>query len=306
MLDNASTLGPGSEPQSDDIEALQTDIMRFLSILAICLMVIFALVQAIPLESDKGKPSVDDSIVQRLEYLKNRIEELSRQEQALRLRIQAHHADLKTKRIEQAAVKRELDNVRNALTKEREHLENLQSEVKEKQKSKILSEKTIQGINSRIDERNRVLDGLEAKIEELKKKLKAGNGSTKPPSKKPVVGFSLKFKSEEALIRLIQGKRISFYVGLKGNYWKFSVIGNQIQLKRAAEGRLNVRRMDPETLPESLKEAASGKLASFSKGGINYFVNFPPDMLKQMERKMQTAQGGTLVVNITGKVDLIK
>ena len=72
-----------TEPQSDDIEALQTDTMRFLAILAICLMVIFALVQAIPMETkDQGIP-IDD-LQQKLKNLKERIIQLSSQEQTLR------------------------------------------------------------------------------------------------------------------------------------------------------------------------------------------------------------------------------
>ena len=306
MFDNANILDPGGG-QSDDIEALQTDIMRFLAILAICLMVIFALVQAIPLKSDEGKPSVVDPLEQRIESLKNRIAELSRQEQSLINSVHANQATLKKMHIDVSVLKKAVGNVRNELRQEQQRLGSLKSEVKEKQKRKVLGEKAIQAINNRIDERNRMLDSLEAKIEELSKKVKIdGSDSTIPHPKKEVVGFSIKFKSEEALIRLIEEKRISFYAGLKGNYWKFSVSAAQMQLTRESEGRLQAYRMRPETLPEGLKEVASRKLASFSREGINYFVRFPPDILEDIRNRMQGAKGGELIVNAEGNVNLMK
>ena len=306
MFDNANIFDPGGG-QSDDIEALQSDVMRFLAILAICLMVIFALVQAIPLKSDEGKPSMVDPLEQRLESLKNRIAALSRREQVLRNIVQANQAILEKMHIDATVLRKELGNVRNELKQEEKRLASLKSEVKEKQKRNVLDQKAIQVINNRIDERNRALDSLETKAEKLKKKVKIdGIDPIIPHPKNEVVGFSIKFKSEEVMIRLIQEKRITFYAGLKGNYWKFSVSGAQIQLTRRPEGRLLAYRMRPETLPEALKEVASRKLVSFSREGINYFVRFSPDILEDIRNRMQGARGGMLIVNAQGNVNLTK
>jgi hypothetical protein len=46
---------PAAAAAGGDIEALQTDVMRFLSIIGLCLMAIFALVQGIPVQQP-GKP----------------------------------------------------------------------------------------------------------------------------------------------------------------------------------------------------------------------------------------------------------
>ena len=51
-------IGRGSELDAGGVADLQTDVMRFMAILAICLVVIFALVQSIPLTAEQ-QPTVE-------------------------------------------------------------------------------------------------------------------------------------------------------------------------------------------------------------------------------------------------------
>jgi len=44
----------------DEVEALQTDVMRFLAIICMCLMIVFSLVQSIPVSSRKNKPELSN------------------------------------------------------------------------------------------------------------------------------------------------------------------------------------------------------------------------------------------------------
>ena len=60
----------GSE---SEIEALQTDVMRFIAILGICLMVIFALVQALPVSSNTNQPDLMNK-----DLLEHQIEDLEK------------------------------------------------------------------------------------------------------------------------------------------------------------------------------------------------------------------------------------
>ena len=62
-----------------ELEALQTDIMRFMAILGFCLMVIFALVQAIPPSSNASQLIIEETLVSQVEALKQEAEELSKQ-----------------------------------------------------------------------------------------------------------------------------------------------------------------------------------------------------------------------------------
>jgi hypothetical protein len=56
---------PGFGSQ-DEVEALQTDVMRFMAILGFCLMVVFALVKSMPMAPPDSRPRIDkpDSVAQ--------------------------------------------------------------------------------------------------------------------------------------------------------------------------------------------------------------------------------------------------
>ena len=45
-------------PPSNDVEMLQTDVMRFFAILCLCLMAIFALVKALPMSPPADRPTI--------------------------------------------------------------------------------------------------------------------------------------------------------------------------------------------------------------------------------------------------------
>lgn len=66
---NIYGLGPygygSSEP--DEMEALQSDVMRFMAILGLCLMIIFALVQSLPQSSTDGKIPKDLTVTASVE-----------------------------------------------------------------------------------------------------------------------------------------------------------------------------------------------------------------------------------------------
>ena len=47
-----------SAPLSNDVEMLQTDVMRFFAILCLCLMAIFALVKALPMSPPADQPTI--------------------------------------------------------------------------------------------------------------------------------------------------------------------------------------------------------------------------------------------------------
>ena len=58
-------LPPASGAAGGDTDALQTDVMRFMSIIGLCLMAVFALVQSIPVQ-EQGKPAPPEQASQGL------------------------------------------------------------------------------------------------------------------------------------------------------------------------------------------------------------------------------------------------
>lgn len=65
---------------SDEAEALQTDVMRFLAIICMCLMIVFSLVQSLPVSSRENRPRMQDAglLVQEIAALEERAQQLSR------------------------------------------------------------------------------------------------------------------------------------------------------------------------------------------------------------------------------------
>lgn len=79
----------------DDTDALQTDVMRFMSILGLCLMAVFALVQSLPLH-DNAEEASERSRMQ------ERIAEQQRRLQALDVELQALLANIEQTTTQQA------------------------------------------------------------------------------------------------------------------------------------------------------------------------------------------------------------
>ena len=300
MIFTTNTFSSIDDPQSSDIEALQTDTMRFLAILAICLMVIFALVQAVPLNPNTGKPRFIDGIDKRIKELERRINNLSKQEQLLREKIQQSHKELAKLNVYKDQVVKELNNVKHSLDEEHVRLNYLKDDIKKKQEAKKFAENEITKSHKRIDERNRALDKIKKKINNLKKNLKI---DTERGQESQRVGFSFLFESENALKQLIRIKRVSFYAGLKNRYWKLEINQGGIQFKEI-EGIFMLKRIIEETVPDGFREAISKKVASFSKGNIKYYVTLPKDITQSMSQKMRGVKGGTLVITEDGKVIL--
>jgi len=84
----------------DETEALQTDIMRFLAIICMCLMIVFSLVQSMPVAETENRPKIKhrDMLVQDIRNLEEKANRLTLQLKVLENRIQQ-----KQQTLEQAA-----------------------------------------------------------------------------------------------------------------------------------------------------------------------------------------------------------
>jgi len=69
-------LPPASGAAGGDTDALQTDVMRFMSIIGLCLMAIFALVQGLPVQEQGKPPSQAAGIRQEIRAQQQQLQEL--------------------------------------------------------------------------------------------------------------------------------------------------------------------------------------------------------------------------------------
>ena len=102
---------------SDEAEALQTDVMRFLAIICMCLMIVFSLVQSLPVTEENNQPKMVDKKMLEIEVdiLQERADELTKILDVLEQDIRQYQSRIeqnKEKIKQQAAQNKEL----NALT----------------------------------------------------------------------------------------------------------------------------------------------------------------------------------------------
>lgn len=81
---------------SNEAEALQTDIMRFFAIICLCLMIVFALVQSLPVSRTENKPQMLDKALleQQISNLEQKARELNQSLAALETQVAARQKSL--------------------------------------------------------------------------------------------------------------------------------------------------------------------------------------------------------------------
>ena len=204
---------------SNDVEMLQTDVMRFFAILALCLMAIFALVKALPMAPSDDKPVLnppddkavlnppddkpaltppDDlraeakSLQKQIAILKEKLVEIQTQVNAATTaaRQSSSRAD-KAARDEQAVrhklikTQQELQSASQSLAKTRTELQNSEAKL-----DKILEDidfKQIRhsALKSQIDDETKRLNALQAVLNKTREKISAPPLQKQPPLNKP-------------------------------------------------------------------------------------------------------------------------
>ena len=272
-----------------DIDALQTDVMRFMAIIGLCLMAVFALVQSIP-EREAVKP-VQPS---RVAVVRPALQQENLQQ--IRQRI------LQKKRAQQ--LQAELDA--------------LKSEKDQTQQILAVAEQRDEQVTGQIQQAREARERRENEVIRRSPQQADKPASEKPPpvpeaspAAKPVPdkqGFTLRFASAAALDRLITAGSVSLY-GMDGQQaWRLSMEAGRASVARASlPGWFH--EMSAATVPahyiRSLDNAADGpgqvaivwgvQLPSATKAAITARVE---------QQQMQGEQGGTLVIRDDGQVAL--
>ena len=185
---------------TNDVEVLQTDVMRFFAILALCLMAIFALVKALPMA-----PAADQTVLPPLNNLRAEGQSLQKQiallkEKLARIQIQVNTATTaarqsssratKAANDEQAVRKRliktqqELQNTSQSLSKTRVDLKNREAAL-----AKILDDidrkqERYSELKSQIEDGAHKLNALQAALSKTQEKMYRRPQQKQPPAKK--------------------------------------------------------------------------------------------------------------------------
>jgi DNA repair exonuclease SbcCD ATPase subunit len=256
-----------------ETEALQTDIQRFIGIIAFCLMAIFALVQAIPLTTNEDEAAIE-SLNQTIERQIETLNRLQSENQALKSEIKIMRAAVT--RFED--LEEQLDNAEKPLETLSKRVADLLSERLEERQNLAQLSRKLDERETRINRINREKDKIEKKLAEfvqkaeqtdaLKEKIKGLKQlltlkTTEPAKesekqqKEEAVGLSVAFASDSALMDLLESGRIRLYIMVEIMEKAFRVISKRDAIDFVIEkpdGGFDYWRIGPSQIPKSIRD----------------------------------------------------
>jgi hypothetical protein len=275
--------------RSNDGEALQTDVMRFMAILGMCLTAVFALVQSLPVEQ-----------AARLQEA-----ELSRQ----------------TGRLQE-----QMAQVKLELRQAQQQLATAGSQLTDQQRHRIAGESRLQAIDGQLREKSQLLAALRREHSSRASELRglaqqieqAQVVATTPADSADAVpkldepgqqvqseskGFLLRFASAEALDGLVKSGQVGFSGIVKRKAWKLSLNGTEAVFRvHAAPGKMH--EMAPQTVPSRYLRAFREAAGNDASGTVVWGVTLPAVMERKIHMLTEQAQGGVLVIQADGEVSL--
>jgi len=323
---------------TNDVEMLQTDVMRFFAILALCLMAIFALVKALPMAPPADQPVIappDDlraeaqSLQKQIALLKEKLAQIQIQvNTATTAARQSSSRAGKAARDEQAVRNRliktwqELQNTSQSLAKTRVDLQNRETKL-----DKILDDIDRKQhrhsvLKSQIEDETQKLKALQAVLNKTQEKMNQRPQQKQPPAKtlsdarpaKKIMdappapqpkrkGFSLRFASDAALQELIARGKVNFFALTGKKAWQLHLSAGQ-PVFSPVESPRKIYEMESSTVPHEYSEVFRHKVAAFGRGSITWGVTLPEQTSASVTRLIAGQDGGDLLIMPDGEVIL--
>jgi len=129
-----------------------------------------------------------------------------------------------------------------------------------------------------------------------------------PPARKSVAlvqergpGFSLRFDSDAALIRLVAGGRVGLYAFSDDRTWRMSTEGDGLHFAAAQRpARLNL--MSAKTVPGTMIKALARAAPPDDLQRVSWGVTLPAATNEAIARLLSAFRDGTLVIHANGSV----
>jgi hypothetical protein len=314
---------------SNDVEMLQTDVMRFFAILCLCLMAIFALVKALPMSPPTDRPTISEpvdlksearSLQVQIAAIKRKLAETRTQalsasaaaEQASR---QANKAAENEKEIifrllnrqrELKAVNHSLDQTRQKIKTSELKLAGLVHDIEKRQqinsalKSQITKEtKNLKKLQTVLDRANAKMDKSPTENSETSE-TSSGSGSLKESTPE---GFILRFASDKALQALILREKVNFFAAAGNKAWQLNLKGGRPGYI-ALSNPPRLYEMEAATVPPDYMSAFQRQVAAFGRTTVTWGVTLPAQTAASINRLVKGQKGGDLVIMSDGEVVL--
>ena len=257
-------LNRGMDAEAGGIADLQTDVMRFIAILALCLVAIFALVQSIPLMPTVIEPPA----------------------------AQAPQADLSRTMAPEPA------------TAEPIIIELEPPPVAEEEKPLIITRPAPQRIPFErapleIIEETIPTQAVETSVPD-EALLEPAVSEPAPPATSQ--GFTLRFETDLALTRLVARNEVGLYAITPEKSLRMNVNRGALSFWAASVPN-QFHEMDEATVPDDVLSALR-RAGSVKTSDVKWGVTLPPNTRQQLDRFLSEYNGGALVISGDGSLRL--
>ena len=316
----APTGGPGS-----DTDALQTDVMRFMSILGLCLMALFALVQSIPLqdtEHSRLEPEAE-TLHQAIAFQQRRAQLL--QDDLNRLTAQLREANEHNSRTRRAltSAQQELALLAGQTEQARDDRDRLTAELNLLRRQLAQGRDELAGIQQAAGQKAQSLRELQRRLEAAQKHLDdvtrqtAALQVTQAASRAPPVtvqpapparkaekqGFTLRFASIEALEHLVAAGTVSLYAMAGEQAWRLSLAaGRPVFTPEAFPAWFH--EMTASTVPVDYVQSLEKSLDERARTALVWGVQLPAATRQGIASLTREHRGGNLVIGADGRLTL--
>ncbi len=123
------------------------------------------------------------------------------------------------------------------------------------------------------------------------------------PEPPPQVGFTLRFQSDDALRVLVESGDVNVYASVRDRTWRMAAKGGRVSFfPTGAPGR--VHEMAPQTVPADVVRALRRQVAVIRPESVIGGVTLPTSTRRQMQDLMRRHVGGALIIQPDGVVNL--
>ena len=319
-----------------EMEALQTDVMRFMAILGFCLMTVFALVQSLPVGRSDARPKLEDptQLAQEVVYLQQQTQQARHQlmklknlltqarlgkqraiadrQAAERQREQALAKTEQAERAEQRIIQRmqqtdsEFDGISHALDKASRTLQEREQQLASLERQIQARRHTLAELRLKMETQRRALFTTKGRLTVFEQALdqsreRAPQKQVPKPSRQ---GFHLHFASNAALASLIKAKKVQFYAMLGKRVWHLHPSATDSHFRPSTMPG-SFYEMHAHTVPQEYLGAMRKAATVFDAARVTWGVTLPNNTRATVDRLMAQHEGGDLVIQSDGTVTII-
>ena len=269
-------------------EMLNTDIMRFFAIMALCMMAVFALVQSTAsktVENSEPQLIVEENLRQEIKRLEKKRTDLEQELNELKAKISQQEKSQQQKS-KQQFVEQELSYAGQSLVKAQSTID--EKNLQEARKKSLLAKVSL-------DVAEKVMDKTKAAVNKVTQAFPTKTQKSQPRKK----GFMLRFADSQTLFSLIQQQQVQFYLIADSLSWSYSSQGGDSQfVKQRPQGQFY--QMTNESVPKSIVRSADRVVSHHGGEGPLFGVTLPSSLQHEIRTCMQQSQGGALIIHGDG------